>query len=530
MSGATAWADAVRALALFAIDPLGLAGIAVRAAAGPVRDHFLTLLRDALPPGMRVHRLPAHTGDDRLLGGLDLAATLQAGRLVAQKGLLAEADGGVVVLAMAERIQSGVAARLCAALDDKAVILQRDGLSRVLPARFAIVALDEGVEPDERPPASLLDRMAFHVDLTEVSLRDLVDGWSVPSDAGDGCSDVRTCPETTKSLALMQLLARGAELTKSVNGRHSPTMTALSDDAPTGALALAQALSEEGTHPLNTAEAFCRAAMALGIDSLRAPLFALRAAHVAATSCGRGQVTDADVRLAARLVLAPRATRFPPHDEPAHAEPAAQSESATPDLGEVPHNRFEDQPLADVVLDAAMAALPPDLLARLALTDGGRGLAHASGRAGQFVTSAKRGRPVGTRQGEPKGGARLHLLETLKAALPWQTLRRQSASSDRLEFRRDDFRIVRFRQRIGTTTVFAVDASGSAAMHRLGRGQGRGRVAPGGLLRAARPGGVARIPRSGRDPPASAHRFAAPREAEPGWTARRWSHPPGRRH
>ena len=94
MSGATAWADAVRALALFAVDPLGLAGIAVRAPAGPVRDHFLTLLRDALPPGMRVHRLPAHTGDDRLLGGLDLAATLQAGRLVAQKGLLAEADGG----------------------------------------------------------------------------------------------------------------------------------------------------------------------------------------------------------------------------------------------------------------------------------------------------------------------------------------------------------------------------------------------------------------------------------------------------
>ncbi len=51
MSGATAWADAVRALALFAIDPLGLAGIAVRAAAGPVRDHFLTRLRDALPNG-----------------------------------------------------------------------------------------------------------------------------------------------------------------------------------------------------------------------------------------------------------------------------------------------------------------------------------------------------------------------------------------------------------------------------------------------------------------------------------------------
>ena len=31
-------------------------------------------------------------------------------------------------------------------------------------------------------------------------------------------------------------MARGAELTKSVNGRHSPTMTALGDGAPTAVL------------------------------------------------------------------------------------------------------------------------------------------------------------------------------------------------------------------------------------------------------------------------------------------------------
>jgi magnesium chelatase subunit D len=487
MSGATAWADAVRALALFANDPLGLAGVAVRAAAGPVRDHFLMLLRDSLPPGMRVHRLPAYTRDDRLLGGLDLAATLQAGRPVVQKGLLAEADGGVVVLAMAERIQSGVSARLCAALDNGTVTLQRDGLSCVLPTRFVIVALDEGAEPDERPPASLLDRIAFHIDLTEVSLRDVANGRSVPSDVGDDCSDLRAGREITESLSKTKRLrdvmvgagrpsmAVGAELTKSVDGRHSPTMTALGDGAPTADLVLAQALSEGGTRPLDAAEAFCHAAMGLGIDSLRAPLFALRAANVAAASCGRDHVTEADVRLAARLVLAPRATRFPPPDEadePVDAHPAAQSESVTPDQEEVPQNRSADQSLADVVLDAAKAALPPDLLARLAPMDGGRGLAHASGRAGQFKTSVKRGRPVGTRQGEPKGGARLHLLETLKAAAPWQTIRRQAAGSDRLEVRRDDFRIVRFRQRIGTTTVFAVDASGSSAMHRLGEAKG----------------------------------------------------------
>ena len=154
-AAASAWADAAWALTLFAADPVGLGGIAVRAGAGPVRDHFLTLLHDLLPLGTPIRRLPLHAGDDRLLGGLDLAATLRAGRPVVQKGLLAEADGGVIVLAMAERIEPGSAARLRAVLDDGVVTLQRDGLSLVLPTRFGIVALDEGVEPDERPPASL---------------------------------------------------------------------------------------------------------------------------------------------------------------------------------------------------------------------------------------------------------------------------------------------------------------------------------------------------------------------------------------
>ena len=129
--------------------------------------------------------------------------------------------------------------------------------------------------------------------------------------------------------------------------------------------------------------------------------------------------------------------------------------------------------LADVVLEAVKAVLPPDLLERLIQQDG-RGIARAAGRAGQTKLSSKRGRPIGTRQGEPKNGARLHLLETLKAAAPWQMLRERTVDDrpPRFEVRRDDFRIMRFRQRIGTTTMFAVDASGSAAMQRLGEAKG----------------------------------------------------------
>ena len=52
-----------------------------------------------LRPGTPLRRLPLHATDGRLLGGLDLAATLRAGRPVAERGILAETDGGVVLVA-----------------------------------------------------------------------------------------------------------------------------------------------------------------------------------------------------------------------------------------------------------------------------------------------------------------------------------------------------------------------------------------------------------------------------------------------
>ena len=78
----------------------------LRARAGPVRNAWLTLLR-GFDPAAPFRRIPLEITDDRLLGGLDLAATLRAGRPVAERGILVESDGGLVLLAMAERIPPG---------------------------------------------------------------------------------------------------------------------------------------------------------------------------------------------------------------------------------------------------------------------------------------------------------------------------------------------------------------------------------------------------------------------------------------
>jgi magnesium chelatase subunit D len=405
----TAWDDAVTAAQLLAIDPQGLGGAWLHARPGPARDAWLDTLRAALPAGAPWRRVPVAIADSRLLGGLDLTATLAAGRPVAERGVLAEANGGAVLLPMAERVPAATAARLAQVMDAGAVRVERDGLAFAQAARFALVALDESAD-DELPEArSLIERLAFLIDLEAVPPRS-----ALPSSES--------------------LEAARARLARVVAG----------DDV---------------------LEALTATAAALGVASLRAPLFALRAARAHAALNGRTQADADDAAVAARLVLAPRATQLPtPPEAAAEAERQPPSDADTQESA-------TDRPLDDVVLAAAQAAIPPQLLARLQAA-AARGAVRTSGRSGAQQTGRARGRPAGTRRGELGRGARLAVVETLRAAAPWQPLRRRARESTRIEVRPDDFRITRLRQRRQTTTLFVVDASGSQALHRLAEAKG----------------------------------------------------------
>ena len=63
--------DAAAAAAVFAVDPLGLGGVLLRASPGPAREAWLAHLATLLPAPLR--KLPLHADDTRLFGGLDLA-------------------------------------------------------------------------------------------------------------------------------------------------------------------------------------------------------------------------------------------------------------------------------------------------------------------------------------------------------------------------------------------------------------------------------------------------------------------------
>ena len=387
--------DAVLAARLFALAPSTFKGMVLRGGS-PAREALVAALGETVT----LRRMPGHVDDERLLGGIDLAASLSAGRPVRQTGLIEEARGGALIAGMAERLDASIAGRLAQALDE---------------GQAALVLLDDAAEPEEAPPQSLTERLAFACDLS-ASRR-----W------------------------------QGVELPPAAGrlGEVAPL-----DDAALSALAV-------------TADA-------LGVDSLRALIHAGEAARGLAALDGRDAASKADLSGAVRLVLAPRATRLPPQEQDA---PPEEPEQPPPDGERDDQSNSEQQQqdidLSDILVEAAKAAIPAGLLEQLAQGKAPR--RSSSSGTGQKRKAATRGKPLGARPGMPRGGAKLALIDSLRAAVPWQAVRRKEAGADAnssILMRKEDLRIRRFEERAARVTIFAVDASGSAAAARLAEAKG----------------------------------------------------------
>jgi hypothetical protein len=78
-------------------------GVHLRAPPGPVRDYWLERVKQ-LSKQDPIRKIPANIPEGRLLGGIDLGATLQHGKPIAETGMLGECDGLIVIAAMAERL------------------------------------------------------------------------------------------------------------------------------------------------------------------------------------------------------------------------------------------------------------------------------------------------------------------------------------------------------------------------------------------------------------------------------------------
>ena len=417
------WDDAQWALLALQVDPVRLGGVWLKAGHGPVRDAWLKQVQSLACP---VHKVPHHTDDDRLLGGIDLTASLSAGRLVSQAGLLTRLDGGLLVLPMAERFPKYLLAMLLQIQEQGTWFERHTALPR--RAKFGLLALDESDDDESPLPAALTDRLALWLDLRAVPYNEI-----------------------------SQIDLLSASELQEVRG-------AIEKIAPTS----------------DQIRAICHTAQAFGVEGLRAPAWAVYVATVHAALQGRHALDDEDLQAAIRLVLIPRATQWPaPQDEQAEEpqedqppeqapEPPESSEQEEPSHAQEPQEALEDQ-----VLAAALASLPQDVLDKLMLSmNKPKASAASVGQSGQNLSARLRGRPLSPRPGHPHAGARLHVLATLRAAAPKQRLRTTLPGGPRVAIRSEDFHVHRFEQRSASCLIFALDASGSAAYQRLAEAKG----------------------------------------------------------
>ncbi|MCS7226144.1 MAG: magnesium chelatase ATPase subunit D [Gloeomargarita sp. SKYB31] len=413
-----------QALLLLVVNP-ALAGAAIAAKAGSGKSTLVRALAALLPADSPFVELPLNITEDRLIGGLDWEATLVKGVPVVEPGVLARAHGGILYVDNANRLDATITATLAEVLSSGVVRVEREGLSTVQPARFVLIAT---YDPDEGDlPITLLDRLGLLVPLAE------------EGDANVRAEVVRRHiypdGEADETAILRGLIQAAQERLPQVH---------ISDDQMT---------------------ALMQTALALGVEGNRADVFAVEAAVASAALAGRDAVDDADLRLAVQFVLLPRATQSPADAQPSTPQLPMAPHPSSADAGPHDSPTAGERPLQELLLAAVQTVLPPHLL-DLPFAERRRG---RRGSRGQTL-NARRGRFVRAVMGDPHTD-HIALLPTLMAAAPWQRLR-QPQGTTRIQVRRDDLRMKRYRDKAGTLYIFVVDASGSMAINRMREAKG----------------------------------------------------------
>ncbi len=462
-----------QAMLMLVVDP-ALGGVALPAAVGSGKSTLARAFADLLPPDTPFVELPLNVTEDRLIGGIDLEATLASGERVVQRGLLAQAHGGVLYIDAINLLDAGAVTQVVDVLSRGEVLVEREGLSERHPAQFMLLGTWDPGDGEVR--MGLLDRVGLIVPLAVQgqwqARREIVETVLAAAARGDASAS-REQSGMNSALALLR--------EQLVEARGRLSVVELSDEQ---------------------LQSLAATAMALGVEGNRADVFAARAARASAALAGRAEVGQQDLETAIKLVLMPRATCMPEREESAPPEPLPAQESADssdeapteeasgsqdhaadqptqPDLDEppdegsdAPENLGPPDLLEDLLLEAEATEVPEDLLS-VSVAQRARSRAGSRGEA----LNNRRGRFVRARPGAPREG-RIALIPTLLAAAPWQDSRRADAAArgrvlrDGLMIRSEDLRIRQYRDKSGTLFVFLVDASGSMALNRMRQAKG----------------------------------------------------------